>query len=370
MHAALFANRQWLEEEMATFHHLVVGLIDEQVRVAQVLPAGVPEQEISPFGERIGWEEASLGCLRRLRLLNLADPLTEAGVDLLHALDGELWDGIARLARRMQRPAVFSVNAETDLARIPRVKRLVGGLPHGFTAPTEPLHEALADRLGGATPTALVRPGVRVPETAGQKPFGTPPFCLVVTGTGKLDAHYQALIEALKVLIARADQPIQFFLVGSEGEQHELWKLGKRSGLLPHMSLVPRGLGHHELYMGADALIQPQPMGRARRLLLEAMVHSLPVIACRDPWLDWLEANQTAWLVDPPDPPHWTQALEYLVSHPEESRTLGDSARRFVAERHVPAQAIAATLGLYRRVTGESIPFPGHPVREAPHVDR
>ena len=38
MHAALLANSAWLGEEAHTLRQLVVGLVDEQVRVTRVVP--------------------------------------------------------------------------------------------------------------------------------------------------------------------------------------------------------------------------------------------------------------------------------------------------------------------------------------------
>ena len=57
MHVALLANTAWLDEELATLHHIVVGLLDESVRVVQALPQGRAEGEIVSFGTRLSWRE-------------------------------------------------------------------------------------------------------------------------------------------------------------------------------------------------------------------------------------------------------------------------------------------------------------------------
>ena len=58
MHVALLANEAWLDDELVTFEQLVVGLVDEQVRITRVVPAGVEGSGLgdSPmFGQRLTW---------------------------------------------------------------------------------------------------------------------------------------------------------------------------------------------------------------------------------------------------------------------------------------------------------------------------
>src|SRR5690606_29911364 len=86
MHVALLANTAWLDEELAMFRHLVVGLIDEQVRVAQVVPEEMAGEEFSAFGDRITWRPSRWGMVQRQRLTSLATRLDRLGIDLIHAL--------------------------------------------------------------------------------------------------------------------------------------------------------------------------------------------------------------------------------------------------------------------------------------------
>ena len=96
MHVVLVVNTAWMEEELATLRCLTVGLIDENVRVSQLVPDGMASAESNPFGDLLTWRDSSWHYPRRRRLLRHAASLAETGVEVVHALDGRLWDGARR----------------------------------------------------------------------------------------------------------------------------------------------------------------------------------------------------------------------------------------------------------------------------------
>ena len=57
MYAALLADSAWLADEMATFQFLVVGLMDEQVREALVMPQRTVQRRASAFGAQVPWRD-------------------------------------------------------------------------------------------------------------------------------------------------------------------------------------------------------------------------------------------------------------------------------------------------------------------------
>ena len=72
MHAALFANSAWLDDELTTFQRLTVGLIDEQVRLTRVLPTrvgsrGLGTSDSSLFGQKITWGESRADAIETMR---------------------------------------------------------------------------------------------------------------------------------------------------------------------------------------------------------------------------------------------------------------------------------------------------------------
>lgn len=357
MHAGLIANTAWLDEELASFRQLVVGLIDEQVRVTQVVPDSLPDEDTSAFSSQVRWQDSSWTLLRRWRLTRLVDRLANEQVSLIHALDGRTWDAAVRLAGQLGTAAVLSATSKLDVPLVKKMLRRAGQSRVAFAPATKPLAEAITQRISGDTLVHIVPPGVHPVEHTPRPTNDGHALCAVVTGNGIFDEHYAALFEAMQSLVS-GPREVQFFLDCQDGDPHRLWQSAQRYGLLSNMSMAPRRLGHREVLMGADALIQPQPLGRARSLILHAMAHGLVVLAHADPWVDYLRADQTAWLVQQPDPGQWVHLLLRLVDAPSSADKLGADARQWVREKHRATQQIDKTLALYRRVTGESFKFP------------
>jgi len=225
-----------------------------------------------------------------------------------------------------------------------------------FTATTVPLGEAVAKRLGPRALVQVIPPGVHVATESPTRPADGAALCAVITGNGRFDANYQTLLSALPAIIKKYPDA-QFFFDSQRQEQHQLWQSAKRLKLLSNISLVHRRPGHHELLLGADVLVQPQPLAQSRSLTIQAMAHGVPVMAHYDPWLDYLVPDKTAWVVDGPDAAVWEKSLLEAIEKPQAAESLGRRAQEWVGKNHVAARHVALTLALYRQVTGEAFKF-------------
>jgi glycosyltransferase involved in cell wall biosynthesis len=355
MHIALLANTAWLDEELASLRQLIVGLIDEHVTLTQIVPASVPEDDTSPFAHRIEWVDSRWRLLNRRRLNALHPRLAAAKIDLLHALDGRLWPAAVQLANRLDLPLMLSASSAYDLAAAHRVARDLHPETTVCTAATDPLVSALRARLPETIPVHHVPTGVHRLDPS-PRPDDRP-LCAVVTGTGRHDNHVQALLHALARVVRREPQA-QFFFDGQIADQHRTWQAAEKLNLLRHISLVPRRLGNRELLLRTDALLMPQPLGKARSLTLQAMARGLPVLATHDPWLDYLIDGETAWVLDHPEPTGWHDRIVHLLDHPDAATALGHAARAWVNEHRPVTRQIDALLDLYRRYTGQTLPMP------------
>lgn len=69
--------------------------------------------------------------------------------------------------------------------------------------------------------------------------------------------------------------------------------------------------------------------------MFEYMSAGIPVIASDFPlWREIIEGNHCGLLVDPLNPKDIAQAIDYLVSHPDEARRMGINGRRAVLEKY------------------------------------
>ncbi len=356
MHPALLTNRAWLDEELAPFQHLVVGLIDEGVRVAQVVPEGVSQEDLSSFGEQVWWRESRVSALNYFRLSGLDDTLAGMEVDLIHAMDGRLWRAALNLAEALNVPAILSAYSKLDIRLSQRL--LAGQDPSkvAVTAATEPLTHAIREVVASDLLVQNVAPGVHVHQDSQTLSSPDQALCVIVSGNGEMDEDYQTLLDGIAGFV-RARPMSQFFFDGQGSTQHQIWKAANASGLLSNISLTPRRLGHREVLLKAHAIIHPQPLGRARSLTLRAMARGMPVIARHDPYLDYLIDGETAVVLEDPDASQWVRVLERLVEDVSGMAELGQRAMNWIRHNRTTSQYVAGVLEIYRRMTGESIPF-------------
>lgn len=356
MHVALLANTAWLDEELATLHHIVVGLIDESVQVVQVLPQGRAEGEVVSFGSRLSWREGSRRWLNRRAVRRLSQPLGESGVDLVHALDGRLWAASLDLAAQLGVPALLTANSGMDIAVARRCADRFRPGQVAIACVTEPLTALMLQAVGAAAQIEHVPPGVHLGKTVERADDETP--CIVVSGDGGSDERVVALLEGAKRAITQ-HPGLQLFFDGQRQDPHRLWRSISRHNLLANATLIPRRLGHREVLLRAGALLHPQPQGRARSLTLRAMAHGVPVMACADPLLDYLIDGVTARVLQDPTPEAWAKAIVGFATKPAAWRALGKSAQQWVGEHRLASTQLESMLRVYRELTGEPLAFPG-----------
>ena len=206
----------------------------------------------------------------------------------------------------------------------------------------------------------LIRPGVYVAQSArGPDALSDPARSLCALIMVDLE-HGSGIAELLQGLAARRDRltHAQFFIYGSRRDHHECWQIARRMNLLHQVTLIEPHDSTRDLVLEADVLLVAQPMAAARTLLLEAMAAGRPVIACADPDIDYLIHDQSAHVIDRPNPGKWAAVLAELRDEPDKYRRLGQSARQYVQEHHSASAFVSNVLELYQQVTEpEPLPF-------------
>ena len=376
MHAALLVNSAWLDEERAAFRQLMVGLVDEQVRLTRVLPAqsldsGPGLASGSLLGGQLVWAESKIPALNQRRLLKLAEALDTvdggtggagraggAGVDLLHAFHGDLWQPALVLGDQLDVPVVCHVASWDDARRAGRLLRQLKPALTTFVATTQPIAQELRRVTENLVRIETVVPGVHVrePVSADREADASPTFA--VCGDGVMDEHYAALLEGIRSVVDQRPE-VQFFFDGQRSDQRQVWRAVQSMQLLGNSTFTSQRLGRRDLLLMADAVIHPQALGRSRSITLAAMGQALPVLAAEDAALDYLIDGHTAWTLDEPTGRDWAELMGRLIEDPHAAAELGLRARAWIAEERLACDQVARTLALYRSVVGAPLAFEG-----------
>lgn len=363
MHAAILANTAWLDDELTTFQQLTVGLIDEQVRLTRIMPdqlggPGMGLGHSSLLGTRLTWRESKFAAVNHRRLVKLCDAIDHEGVELIHALHGDLWQPAAVIGDQLDLPVIFNAASSADARQADRLAKQLNPTRSVFCATTEPIARDLRARTHNLVRVETVLPGVHVGDPAAHVRTPGEAPCIAVCGDGVMDEQYQQLLEGVALVVAERPE-VQFFFDGQRTDQHQVWKAAQRLDLLGNLSFVPRRLGHREMLLMADALVHPQRLERSRSVTLLAMAHAVPVLAVADEVLDYLVPEHTAWVIDEPTAASWADLLMRLIVHPDDATDLGLRARAWVHEERLASDQIERMLSLYRSTAGTPLPFPG-----------
>jgi glycosyltransferase involved in cell wall biosynthesis len=87
--------------------------------------------------------------------------------------------------------------------------------------------------------------------------------------------------------------------------------------------------------------------------LFEYMSASLPVIASNFLlWKEIVEKNNCGICVDPANPEEIAKAIEYLITHPDKARKMGENGRKVVLEKYNWEKESEKLIEIYTRLTG------------------
>ena len=188
-------------------------------------------------------------------------------------------------------------------------------------------------------PRAVKRPDTDSSE-GGSRGFKV----IYVGGVTKLRGALE-LIEALRLVKEDGHHNVTLSLVGpleSLKFKKELHTLIRQYGLegnvcilgpVPHTEVLGILAQSH---IGA-AILHPDPnyVESLPTKLFEYMAAGLPVVASNFPlWREIVEGNRCGICVDPLNPKEIAGAIEYLITHPEETRRMGENGRRAVEEKY------------------------------------
>lgn len=143
-------------------------------------------------------------------------------------------------------------------------------------------------------------------------------------------------IKALARLVPRYPD-LTYMIVGDGPDYERLAVLAKDltvadrvhfTGQLPRVQVM-------EHIQGSEIFSMPSWQETFGLVYLEAMAHGKPVIGCRDQGVDGIVlSGKTGLLAAPKDVESLVQALDWLLSHPDEARAMGARARQLVLQQY------------------------------------
>jgi len=150
---------------------------------------------------------------------------------------------------------------------------------------------------------------------------------------------------------------LRYVVIGGGPEEAKLRKLAGELGLEEQVEFLGR-LPHHQAmkYMAAcDIFSLPSWNEGFGVVYLEAMATSKPVIGCQGEGIeDFVEHGKTGLLVKPRDVDSLVEALDYLLSHPDEAKAMGERARKLVLENYTWEKNAEKTIKVYEEVLSGS----------------
>jgi polysaccharide biosynthesis protein PslH len=250
-----------------------------------------------------------------------------------HNVEHEMWVRHARLERRPARRAIVRLEA----ARVRAYERSILGRFDVIFAVSEPERHALV-ALGADPARTRVLPNVAGPgllRRPALQPIGDPVVLFV--GTLSWPPNAEGLDRYLRIAhpALRARVPAVRLIVAGRGASDALGSLVRST---PGAELVSE-VDDETLYRRARCFVDPSLGGAGTRVkILNAMARGLPVVSSTDAAAG-LDARDGAELLTAADPAAMAGAVERVLGDDDLWRTLSQSGRRLVADRHTPPRA-------------------------------
>ncbi len=164
----------------------------------------------------------------------------------------------------------------------------------------------------------------------GQKVIGT--VCRLVEPKKGL----RILLQAMAVLAKRYGQPpCQLLLVGDGPSRHELELLREQLGLSSWVVFAGSRRDIPRVLHAVDAFVLPSLYEGFGIAILEAMAAGKPVIATSVGGIpEFVLSGETGLLVEPGNVEALADAIDRLLSHPQQARTMGAKGRIRAGERY------------------------------------
>jgi len=163
-------------------------------------------------------------------------------------------------------------------------------------------------------------------------------------------------IFALKHLVSKYGN-LLYIVVGDGPERPVLERLTRELNLTKHVIFIGQVPHKRAMeYMAAcEVFTLPSWQETFGLVYIEAMAHGKPVIGVQGQGVDGIVVHgQNGLLAKPRDVDSLVEALDYLLSHPDEAKAMGERARKFVLENYTWEKNAEKTIKVYEEVLSGS----------------
>lgn len=350
IHVALVGGPESFDRLGEVVRHMIVGLVDEAIRVTLVCPVSVNADHLAPPAEVVRYAPTRVPLLRRRSAQAVAHQVRPAGVDCLHALDADGLPLTHRLAAEANLDYLVGIDALRKHVRPP------DGRCRAVIAAAEPIRRRLG--VQHALPEDqihLIRPGIHAARRA--TCFADPQHTVAIVAAGRSASPgpFAAVLYAFAELRA-AGRDCVFFLVGAGRAERTLRRLAQRLDLMGDLTFVDRSSAEQraDILKAADVFIAPAPSDRVDMELLAAMAGGVPALsgvaeqAEADQPNDFVIPDQTALTFPTGDAAELTVKLAALLDDRAAARRLAEAALDHLRQHHSPARNTKQLADLYR----------------------
>ncbi len=342
---------------------LEVGLADEGVRVIHAVPDGeaVRSSSAGVFRSMVTYSRRVMTLMRGVAarqvvraIADMDDADEPEPIDLVHVFGGSVWGLGERLAAELSASVALEVWRPGLIHRAVRMSARVAEPRPVFFAPDPATEAELRQQPVPVRPTYW---GVHAAESprrvlqAGRAPT------VMFIGSGRdakrCQAAFQGTVSAL-----RAGGEGLVFVDSLVARRAGLWGVAESMDVLDRVTLIEELESRRDLLLQGDILMQCEPMGEQKTVILEAMSTGMLVVSAADRSISSLISGRTATLVEEPTATAWSGAVKRLLEHPGEREAIAASAHQYIRTSRLASAHIRAVLDAYAWMTSSgSIPF-------------
>ena len=144
---------------------------------------------------------------------------------------------------------------------------------------------------------------------------------------------------SIPILTAQIGE-INLFVDAELAKRFSLWRHARELNITHYLNLIDNLEGNRQPLLESTVLIQPEAIGFHHSFTLDAMMHSMLVVAAADPNVEYLIDKTTSILLEDTSPAHWAKVVATLLSSPDQATTLRTTAHEYVTQNRSLAHYI------------------------------